>query len=191
MRNFFDKILFEFLRLTRPNPGLLHGLDCYKMSVTLRRGGWWRREGGASTECRHRCKQRQRPCCSPEHLSSHRRCTTGSWGLSLGHLADCQGVNTFLTPTLTDIMVVIRLTIILLPGAPAESQCQCRVLRDYELDTQSSLVSISLFSLRFSPTSSGFCSGILDSSCDAQSNSPKPVSPLIPLILPLRNTLWW
>ena len=35
-------------------------------------------------------------------------------------------------------MVVFGLTIILLPGALAESQCQCRVLRDYELDTQSS-----------------------------------------------------
>ena len=53
------------------------------------------------------------------------------------------------------------------------------------------ILSISLFSLRFSPTSSGLCSGIQDSSCNAQSNSPKPVSPLIPLILALRNTLWW
>ena len=35
-------------------------------------------------------------------------------------------------------MVVFGLTIILLPGALAESQCQCRVLRDYELDTRSS-----------------------------------------------------
>ena len=53
------------------------------------------------------------------------------------------------------------------------------------------ILSISLFSLRFSPASSGLCSGILDSSCNAQSNSLKPISPLIPFVLPLRNTLWW
>ena len=57
--------------------------------VEERRRGIYR----MSTQVRTKTKTR----CSPEHLSSHPRCTTGSWGLSPGHLADCQGVNTFLT----------------------------------------------------------------------------------------------
>ena len=187
MRIFFDKWLFGFLRLTGPNPGLLHGLDCYKMRVTLRRGGWWRREGGASTECQRRCGQRQRPGAhlniSLQPSSLHHR-ELRPLSRSPRRLPRCQH---FLDLLPTSWLWLGSQLFYFHPGAPAESQCQCQVLRDYELDTQSSL----LFSLRFSPASSGLCSGILDSSCNAQSNSLKPISPLIPFVLPLRNTLWW
>ena len=114
MRIFFDKWLFGFLRLTGPNPGLLHGLDCYKMRVTLRRGGWWRREGGASTECQRRCGQRQRP---GAHLNISPAILAAPQGVeaSLQVTSQIAKVSTLSWP-LTDIMVVIGLTIILLPS---------------------------------------------------------------------------
>ena len=188
MRIFFDKWLFGFLRLTGPNPGLLHGLDCYKMRVTLRRGGWWRREGGASTECQRRCGQRQRP---GAHLNISPAILAAPQGVeaSLQVTSQIAKVSTLSWP-LTDIMVVIGLTIILLPSR-SPGRKSMSVPSSPRLRAWYTILSISLFSLRFSPASSGLCSGILDSSCNAQSNSLKPISPLIPFVLPLRNTLWW